>query len=220
MVSEHHAASTRSLDLDEEGIALKAIVEPWVALCECGCGKPVPMAKHTYSRSGQVKGQPVRFLPGHNGRTAPALDRILALATEELAPANLGPDALPCWLVPSNRKADGRRRVRVDGEDTFAYHVTYVEFIGPFPDGLVPDHLCRRPACVNPWHLDPVPGRVNIARGVGPTAENGRKEVCRNGHPLTEGNVRIEDGKRRCRICVREYSHEAYLRRKEARRAA
>ena len=39
-----------------------------VKLCECGCGKPAPLAKLTNRRLGYVKGQPVRFIKGHNRR--------------------------------------------------------------------------------------------------------------------------------------------------------
>jgi hypothetical protein len=35
-------------------------------LCECGCGMPAPIAKQSDSKRGYVKGQPVRFQPGHN----------------------------------------------------------------------------------------------------------------------------------------------------------
>lgn len=36
------------------------------ALCQCGCGQAVPLAKQT--RRGLVKGQPIRFLRGHQRR--------------------------------------------------------------------------------------------------------------------------------------------------------
>jgi hypothetical protein len=35
-------------------------------LCECNCGKVTPIATRNDVRRHQVKGQPVRFLPGHN----------------------------------------------------------------------------------------------------------------------------------------------------------
>ena len=35
-------------------------------LCECGCGNPAPIAKQTSSYRGRVKGQPLRFINGHN----------------------------------------------------------------------------------------------------------------------------------------------------------
>jgi 5-methylcytosine-specific restriction endonuclease McrA len=36
--------------------------------CACGCGQPVPIAKHTRKALGHVKGQPVKFVRGHNNR--------------------------------------------------------------------------------------------------------------------------------------------------------
>jgi len=37
-------------------------------LCECGCGKPVRLSTENRSRNGYVKGQPVRFVKGHNSK--------------------------------------------------------------------------------------------------------------------------------------------------------
>jgi hypothetical protein len=36
-------------------------------LCECGCGKPSPICKYTNRNYGYVKGEPLRFIPGHQG---------------------------------------------------------------------------------------------------------------------------------------------------------
>lgn len=36
-----------------------------VKLCECGCGKPAPIAKMTSKRSGTIKGQPQKFIQNH-----------------------------------------------------------------------------------------------------------------------------------------------------------
>lgn len=38
-----------------------------VKLCECGCGEPTPIARQSEQKRGYVKGQPVRFAPGHTG---------------------------------------------------------------------------------------------------------------------------------------------------------
>lgn len=37
-------------------------------LCECGCGEPTPPARRTRAERGWVKGQPTRFVPGHERR--------------------------------------------------------------------------------------------------------------------------------------------------------
>lgn len=42
-----------------------------VHLCECGCGLPAPISPKTSKHHGWVKGQPKRFISGHNGRRYP-----------------------------------------------------------------------------------------------------------------------------------------------------
>lgn len=37
-------------------------------LCDCGCGKPTPIATITSTKYGRIKGQPLRFILGHAGR--------------------------------------------------------------------------------------------------------------------------------------------------------
>ena len=40
-------------------------------LCHCGCGLPAPIAAESSKRDRWVKGQPKRFIHGHNGRGKP-----------------------------------------------------------------------------------------------------------------------------------------------------
>lgn len=49
-------------------------------LCECGCGSIAPIAKVTHRKYGHVKGQPLRFLKGHNSRTPEGRARAAELA--------------------------------------------------------------------------------------------------------------------------------------------
>lgn len=37
-------------------------------LCECGCGQPAPIATVTNRKYGWIKGQPLRFIHGHNAK--------------------------------------------------------------------------------------------------------------------------------------------------------
>jgi hypothetical protein len=41
----------------------------------------------------------------------------------------------------------------------------YEDLRGPIPGGLVIDHLCRNPRCVNPGHMEPVSQAENVRRG-------------------------------------------------------
>lgn len=53
--------------------------QPNVKLCECGCGRPAPIAARTYTRLGVRKGEPHRFIVGHVGRAfSPATRRKLS----------------------------------------------------------------------------------------------------------------------------------------------
>lgn len=45
-----------------------------------------------------------------------------------------------------------------------AHRVTYEVLVGPIPDGLTLDHLCRNKGCVNPDHLEPVTSSENTRR--------------------------------------------------------
>lgn len=84
-----------------------------------------------------------------------------------------------------------------------AHRMSYWHFIGPIPDGLVIDHLCRNPRCVRPDHLDVVPPHINNLRGASPSALNARKTQCHAGHPFNETNTLMKPNRRYCRICRR-----------------
>lgn len=48
-------------------------------LCGCGCGQRTLIAKETDARYGRIKGQPQRFIHGHNGRS-----RVSAASVERM----------------------------------------------------------------------------------------------------------------------------------------
>jgi hypothetical protein len=87
---------------------------------------------------------------------------------------------------------------------TTAHRIAYELYVGPIPDGLVIDHLCRNRGCVNPEHLEPVTRGENVRRGMHPTAVLVRENHCGKGHKFTPDNTIVrKNGKRECRTCVR-----------------
>jgi len=72
-----------------------------------------------------------------------------------------GDDCWP-WLGPLNETGYGT--VWRGGRKLKAHRVAYELAVGPVPDGLELDHLCRVRACVRPAHLEPVTHRVNLNR--------------------------------------------------------
>jgi len=85
-----------------------------------------------------------------------------------------------------------------------AHRFAWETLIGPIGKGLVIDHLCRNPRCVNPDHLEPVTQRMNIMRGYSRSVRNAKVTHCPRGHEYDEANTRFDpNGGRKCRACHR-----------------
>lgn len=83
-----------------------------------------------------------------------------------------------------------------------AHRWAYEAIVGPIPEGLYIDHLCRVRNCVNPEHLEPVTPRENVMRGETVAAANAAKTHCDHGHAFDELNTfYTKEGWRRCRRC-------------------
>lgn len=109
-----------------------------------------------------------------------------------------------CLLVGNNPNQYGSATMP-DGTITGAHRVAYVRANGAIPDGMVIDHLCNTPACINPDHLAATSQRVNVLRSERTLAgRNARKTHCIHGHPLSGDNLYEHRGKRSCRTCRRE----------------
>lgn len=123
-----------------------------------------------------------------------------------------------CWIWLAGLTHNGYGRFTVDGKNVPAHRWSYERFVGPIPDGLVIDHLCRTPACVNPEHLEPVTQRENALRGVGPTAANAVKTHCAQGHEYTPENTYVypSRGWRMCRRCHQQWDTARRARKREA----
>lgn len=112
-----------------------------------------------------------------------------------------------CWIWLGPDAGAGYGAIQINGKTFGAHRVVYEMEIGPIPEGLVIDHLCRNRICVNPSHLEPVTFGENVLRGNSPTAINARKVECKRGHAFDEENTMILSGGRRgCRICTRHAS--------------
>jgi HNH endonuclease len=103
------------------------------------------------------------------------------------------------------------------------HRFSYELLVGPIPDGLQLDHLCRNRACVNPQHLEPVTAQENNRRSLAPSAINAAKTACVHGHEFTPENTGTKNGTRFCRQCARDKKRAQNARlsaEKAAKRAA
>lgn len=117
-----------------------------------------------------------------------------------------------CWLWTAQTSLDGYGKIQMGKRAGYAHRVSYELLVGPIPEGLQLDHLCRVRSCVNPDHLEPVTLAENVRRG-----KWGQRSHCDEGHELTEDNVYRSPSRpniRECRKCKSSRDRQTYLRRK------
>jgi hypothetical protein len=101
-----------------------------------------------------------------------------------------------CWKWTGRLDKSGYGRF---DHGRLTHRVAYELLIGPIPEGLVIDHLCRVRACVNPSHMEPVTQATNVERG-----SRAQQTHCLHGHPFDAENTYIRpDSGRGCRACNR-----------------
>lgn len=173
-------------------ITLESLIA--AGMCICACGQPAPISDRNRPALGVVRGQPGRLVLGHSSSPF-RLDR----------PKWEVDEATGCWLWTSTLNDDGYGTTAPNPEK-FAHRGVYHRLLGPVPEGMELDHLCRVRRCVNPDHLEPVAQAKNKGRAhgwkFGPTGE---ALTCGRGHDLTtSGAFYVPPGdsaRRECRAC-------------------
>lgn len=133
--------------------------------------------------------------------------------------ARLDKQANGCWLWTHTLDEDGYGVLCVKKKPRRAHRFGYELLIGPIPEGMTIDHLCRVRSCVNPAHMEPVTNGENVLRGMSFSAVNKRKTHCIRGHAFDEANTYYHPrGQRVCRKCA-NVSYRNYRERRKASRA-
>ena len=102
-----------------------------------------------------------------------------------------------CWLWKGALCHKGYGAFEVATVEYKAHRFVYEYYVGPIPDGLQLDHLCRVKHCVNPEHLEPVTNQENQIRYKQTITH------CPKGHEYSDSNTRVYQGRRWCRECDR-----------------
>lgn len=109
-----------------------------------------------------------------------------------------------CWEWQGALSA-GYGSYRRQTETRLAHRRAYEDLVGPIPEDLQLDHLCRNPRCVNPSHLEPVTSRENTVRGTNPNMVRHLAATCPKGHNKAEHRYVSPKGVGYCRICRADY---------------
>jgi hypothetical protein len=107
-----------------------------------------------------------------------------------------------CWIWIGRLDArDGRPLVWQGRRPMGAHRVVYEAEVGPVATGLELDHLCRRPTCVRPAHLEAVTRQENEFRKS--WRYRVRRLSCGYGHPMALYAMITPEGGRLCRACAK-----------------
>jgi hypothetical protein len=124
-------------------------------LCECGCGNPAPIATHTRSAWGYVKGQATRFIQGHSAVTVPLATRFWAKVNKHgpmprADAVRIHPEiaGTRCWLWTGCIGTDGYGYMQEGATHRVAWRMATGKW--PEPCAL---HKCDIRACVRKLHL-------------------------------------------------------------------
>lgn len=112
------------------------------------------------------------------------------------------PELGRCWAWTHTLTHKGYASFGVEGVANSGHRYSYILNVGPIPDSLEIDHLCRNRACVNPEHLEAVTHRENLLRVA-------RNTHCGYGHEMSPETTYINSkGSRVCSQCRRDRRNE------------
>ena len=127
-----------------------------------------------------------------------------------------------CWLWHGEMGPGGYGRLTDSAtrKRYMAHRYSYELHVGPVPEGLCLDHLCRVRSCVRPDHLEAVTMRENTMRGDTPARRNHEKTACIHGHPYDETNTSFGlKGRRHCRQCRKRIDHARWVQSQQRKKA-
>jgi hypothetical protein len=93
----------------------------------------------------------------------------------------------PCHVYRWSKTSAGYGQIFVRRKNLSVHRYVWMQEVGPIPDGLVLDHMCRNRACCNVDHLRVVTQKVNTVENV-IRPEFVRPTHCPSGHEYTEEN--------------------------------
>lgn len=192
------------------GVRNRKYGDPLYMKCGCGCGQISTVSPDFFG---------IYYRPGHGLSGIALTDKeklsqnCVAAPVSEYGFEKYGlKDDCQIWTGAVNHQGYGRVYLSVNGikrkgRSVLAHRLAYeLEYGAEALRGLTVDHLCYRPLCCNPNHLEAVTAQENVRRA------SERVTRCPRGHLYDEENVDFnERGHRRCRQCNTDRYHVTVL---------
>jgi len=172
-------------------------------LCLCGCGQKTKPSRRGNKRLGIVKGEPLRYLPGHYAKHSYPKNW-------EDYPPPVRDLVSGCIRWPGPHDKAGYGRLRRQGKTPKAHREAWLRSGGEIPEGMTIDHVAARGCiyrdCVEVAHLEVVT-RAENTRRIPLAIERKNRTHCPKGHPYSGENLAVihlqGKSERRCRECGR-----------------
>ena len=114
-----------------------------------------------------------------------------------------------CWESRGRAVTDGYSQVQINGKTKRLHRAMWELLVGPIPDGMTIDHICRNRGCCNPDHLRVMTQKENNESSPAYRATRSKKDWsvthCDKGHEWSDESTYVaSNGHRFCRTCNRD----------------
>ena len=104
----------------------------------------------------------------------------------------LGATESSCWEWIGTKTRNGYGKKQFAARTWLAHRWLWSMILGPIPEGMVIDHTCSNPGCVNPRHLRVTTQAENVRAGVSTVLTEG--DVAEVREMLSDGFTHAEIG--------------------------